>query len=102
MSEPPDATTSAEFPGWSIWTSKQDGRTIWWGTRTRLLTESEMRHGLLHTLCANSGDGLRVLLAEQAELERGIAAEPVVQAGDEPATADWLAFLLGVPDGSPR
>jgi hypothetical protein len=50
---------------WTIWKSTQDGATTWWATRNRLLTESEMREGMVHTLRAETEDGIRALLNEQ-------------------------------------
>ncbi|TDC96566.1 hypothetical protein [Actinomadura sp. 7K507] len=58
---------SADIAGWSIWATTKNGVTTWWGTRDRLLTESEIRDGLVHTLRADSEVGLR----EQLDLARG-------------------------------
>ncbi|SFO91115.1 hypothetical protein [Actinomadura madurae] len=60
MAGPPAPDAPANHPaGWSIWPSCQDGRGRWWATRDRLLTESEIRDGLVHTLCAGTEAQLR-------------------------------------------
>lgn len=65
--------TSRTWPEWSIWTSRQpDSKPTWWATRTRLLTESEMRSGLVHTLAADT----ETALIEQLTTQRGCVPEP--------------------------
>ncbi|MFI0406556.1 hypothetical protein [Actinomadura sp. 3N508] len=61
---------------WAIWRYAQDGVTTWWATRKRLLTESEMREGKVHTLRAETEDGLRALLNEQSPQPADGAAAP--------------------------
>lgn len=60
-----------DFPAWSLWRSKRDDGSpgSWWASRRRLLTESEMKAGLLHTLAADDREQLLEQLNAQAELE---------------------------------
>ncbi|MFI0484905.1 hypothetical protein [Actinomadura sp. 9N215] len=60
LSDPPEPAE------WEIWTSAQEGVTTWWATRKRLLTESEIREGLVHTLRAETEAGLSALLVAQS------------------------------------
>ncbi|TDD27369.1 hypothetical protein E1287_34705 [Actinomadura sp. KC06] len=71
-----DRSRQAQPDEWEVWTSALDGATTWWATRNRLLTESEMREGKVHTLRAETEDGLRALLNEQSPRPTGGAAAP--------------------------
>lgn len=56
------AAIEGEFPGWQVWRSDA-GR--WYATRSRDLTDAELRAGCAMTVAADDSAGLRGLLAEQ-------------------------------------
>jgi hypothetical protein len=62
------AAIEAEFPGWLVWRSDA-GR--WYATRTGDLTDAQLQAGFAMTVAADDSAGLRVLLREQRDRERG-------------------------------
>jgi hypothetical protein len=57
------ATLEDEFPDWTVWRS-DSGR--WYATRSGSLTDRQLLSGLAMTVAAETPEGLRVLLREQA------------------------------------
>lgn len=72
MASPPHTPQAPAHPasGWSISSSSQGDRTTWWATRDRLLTESEISEGLVHTLSADTEPQLRAQIDTQTTTER--------------------------------
>ncbi len=60
------APAVSEPPGWSVSAPvRHDGINVWWASRGRLLTESEVGDGVRHNVCALSEHDLGDLLNEQ-------------------------------------
>ncbi|HEX6469852.1 MAG TPA: hypothetical protein VF069_12210 [Streptosporangiaceae bacterium] len=66
------AAIEAEFPGWLVWRSDA-GR--WYATRTGDLTDAQLQAGFAMTVAADDSAGLRVLLREQQDKDRGEGGE---------------------------
>ena len=64
------AAIEGEFPGWQVWRSDA-GR--WYATRSSDLSDAQLQAGYAMTVAADDSAGLRRLLREQADEERGDA-----------------------------
>ncbi|MGW5261035.1 hypothetical protein ACWEQG_08685 [Microbispora sp. NPDC004025] len=59
----------AAFPCWTIWRSSADRL---WATRNQRLSDTQLDHGLSHTIDADDADQLVLQLRHQEELAAGL------------------------------
>lgn len=67
------AAIEVDFPEWMVWRSDA-GR--WYATRSGTLTDEQLLNGYAMTVAADSPDGLRGVLSEQARPLEGGGGRP--------------------------